>query len=224
MSRSITYTFSANNPTDVCKSQTLAGAGNLVLNGNLANQANSAVNFTDYGYVRSVLVDADATVSFTINGTQNGVNVSDVVTIAVANTPVESNEVFDTVTSISIDGAATARVGSGYKGFFKIIAVNLERDVINYSLSTHRLTAVSINTVIYGTLSNIVNNGMKFSDIIANNQSLFEIKALSSDNQYIFPLQDTGISQQPLYKFILIRIGGAQATANNSIQLNFTQT
>ena len=228
MSRYLTYTWSASNPTDICKSQTLAAAGNLVLNGNLADSTNSAVNFEDYGYSRSITISSTSDLSgvtFTINGTQNGVNINTPVTGPTAGNTVESPDIFDNITSISADGiVADVTVGSGYKGFFKIIAINTERDVINYSFSLHRLTTNPKDTIIFGTLSNIVNNGISYLDITANDLSLFEIKADGPTNGYIFPAQNTGISQQPLYKFILVYVHGDATTAANSIQLNFIQT
>lgn len=38
MTRNLSYTFPAGNTSDVCAIQTSAGAGNLILNSNLANQ------------------------------------------------------------------------------------------------------------------------------------------------------------------------------------------
>jgi hypothetical protein len=225
MSRSITYTWPASNETDVCKQQLLAVAGNLVLNGNLANQTNSAVNFIGYGYARSITITSTVNLSgstFTIIGTQNGENIREERAGPTANNTVESANVFDIITSISVNSAAAnVKVGSGYRGYFKLIGINLERDIINYSLSIHKLTNISKATEISGILSDIVNNGVQFDNL--NTSSLFPIKALSVADQYIFPLQNNGILN-PLFKFILIDITGDSTTAANSIQLNFIQT
>lgn len=228
MSRSLTYTWPVSNTTDVCNQQSTAGAANLVLNGNLANQTNTAVPFINYGYARTVVISYTAPVgalTFTINGTQNGVNISEQLPVAAVNTPTESINSFDIITSISAPSLVTnVTVGSGYNGFFNLLNINLERDVINYSVSFNKLTATSLNTFIYGGLSNIGNNGKTFLNIVANDKSLFSIKGTGIVDQYIFPAQNSGILAQPLYKFILIKISGDNTTGINSIQLNFIQT
>lgn len=224
MSRSLTYIFPASNTTDICNTQSLAAAGNLILNGNLANQINSAVSFIDHGYIRSIVISSATTANFTIKGTQNGVDISENLAV-IANTPNQSNNCFDTITSISVDRAVNnVTIGSGYFGFFKLIGINLERDVINYSLSIYKLSAISISIAISGILSNIVNSGKTFLDIGANDNNSFIIKTDGAVDQYIFPNQNTGIADQPLYRYLLIVINGDQTTAANSLQLDFIQT
>jgi len=221
MSRSLTYIWPASNTTDVCKSQSLAAAGNLVLNGNLANQTNSAVTFTDYGYIRSVVIRSDTNGAFTINGTQNGFNIREVMNV-VANTPLQSTNVFDTISSISVNGAiANVSVGSGYKGFFKLIGVNLERDVINYSLSVAKLTEDSIGITLHQAFSDIEGNGHLFSDIILNNFNVLNIETVTEAS---YVLEIPTALKSPLCKSFLVQIIGTVATAANSLQLNFIQT
>ncbi len=230
MSRYLTYTFPAGNTSDVCLAQNTAGAANLILNGNLANSTASAVNFLSQGYSRSISLSSGGNLSaarFTVNGTQNGVLLSiSNITGPNANT-VYITDIFDVVTSVSVNGAVNdIRIGTGHSGYFPLLNINLERDVINYSLNTAKLTATSISTIVFGALANIYQNGHTFTDIIANDFNIFSIKAAATDNGYIFPVAGAGLglASQPLYKFILISINGSAGTIANSIQMNFIQT
>lgn len=54
MTRNLSYTFPAGNTSDVCAIQTSAGAGNLILNSNLANQ---------YAYILIQLGAAEGTIA-----------------------------------------------------------------------------------------------------------------------------------------------------------------
>lgn len=230
MSRYLTYTFPAGNTSDVCQAQNTAAAANLILNGNLVNSTGSEVNFLSQGYSRSISLSSAGNLSaarFTVNGIQNGVALSiSNITGPNANT-VYITDIFDVVTSISVNGAVNdIRIGTGYSGYFPLLNINLERDVINYSFNTAKLTASSISTVVFGTLKNVYQNGHTFADIIANDFNIFSIKAAAADIQYIFPVPGAGLGlvSQPLYKFILISINGSSGTISNSIQMNFIQT
>ncbi len=226
MARSLTYIFPASNAIDVCKLQSLTGAGNLTLNGNLANPTKTSVSFNDNGYVRSVIITSNSVANriFTIKGSQNGANISEDVAVALGANTEESTNAFDIIYSISVNGAATnVTVGSGYFGFMKLIGLNLERDVINYALSTAKLTATSIPTGLYQVFSDIANNAHTYADIVANNYNIVPIDT-GTHNQYILPLTDPTIVESVLCKGWLLAIDGTVATAANSIQLNFIQT
>lgn len=225
MSRSLTYTFPASNITDVCNLQNDIG-GKFVLNGNLANQTNSAVPFIDRGYSRSVNITSSDDLSlnsFFIEGYQNGVFIRDatIVTGPTAGQIVSSAQCFDTITAITTDRvipATNVRIGSGYFGFIHLIGVNIERDVINYSLSTAKLTAATIPTTLYQVFTDITNNGHTFLDIAANDFNLTQINSATND-RYVLP-----VANATLCKSWLLQINGTTPTATNSIQLNFIQT
>lgn len=222
MSRSLTYIFPASNITDVCKLQNSV-VNNLVLNGNLANSTGSAVPFADRGYSRSVNITSSddlTTRSFFIEGYQNGVFIREEITIGpAAGQIVSSVQCYDTITAITTDGTATnVRIGSGYFGFMKLIGLNIERDVINYSLSTAKLTASSIPTILYQVFTDITNNGHTFLDIVANDFNVTQINAATND-RYVLP-----VANATLCKSWLLKINGTTSTATNSIQLNFIQT
>lgn len=219
MSRSLSYIFPAGNTTDVCLLQTLAGAGNLTINGNLANLVNGQVSFIQKGYSRQISLTSANDLSarqFTITGMQNGITITETITGPNNNT-VYSVQVYDVISSISVNGAVNAvSVGTGWQGFFPLIAINLERDVINYTLTLARLTPASVSFSVYGTLDNIVNN-RTYLDHITNNSNLFQIQAPSTTANYVY----SGLTGT--YTYILVQLGAAVGTIANSMKLNFIQ-
>jgi hypothetical protein len=229
MSRHLNYIFPVANNLDVCALQNTAGAANLVLNGNLANQVTNQVSFIDRGYSRSISltsVNNLAAVNFTISGIQNGVLITEVLVGPNANT-VYSVEIYDVIFSIATSGAVNqVRAGTGFLGFFPLININLERDNINYILTTSRLTAASIHTTIFAVISDISHNGTTFLEAVNDDFHIFTIKADTADNQYKFPIPPAaGISFQPSLPFasLLIYISGQVGEIANSIDMNFRQ-
>lgn len=219
MSRSLSYIFPAGNTTDVCLLQTLGTAGNLTINGNLANLVNGQISFIQKGYRRQISFTSLNNLSarqFTITGMQNGVTITENITGPNNNT-VYSVQVYDVVSFISVDGAVNGvSVGTGWQGFFPLIAINLERDVINYTLTLAKLTATSISFSVYGTLDNIVNN-RTYLDHITNNANLFQIQAPSTTANYVY----SGLTGT--YTYILVQLGAGVGTIANSMKLNFIQ-
>lgn len=221
MSRFLTYTFPAGNTQDVCLSQTLAGGGNLNLNGNLVNPLNKQVSFIQKGYSRQISLTSGGNLSgatFTINGIQNGVAISENITGPNNNT-VYSIQIYDVINSISVDQAVNAiSVGTGFSGFFPLIGINLEKDVINYTLTIARLTDVSVSFSVYGTLDRIINNGQTYANNITNNQNLFQIQAPATTANFVY----SGLTG--IYAYILVQLGAAAGTIDKSMKLNFIQT
>src|ERR1700749_753534 len=173
--RFIKYVFPAATGTEVCQLQSTAGAGSLVLNGNLSNNINTEVSFIDNGYCRNLLLfsanDLSA-VNFTINGTQNGVGISETLQ-GPNNAKVATENVFDIITSITVDGAADAvTIGSGPVGFFLAINIDQFLSPIGYNLAVNFGSADPVSNspsyTVYGTLDNISLNGYIYSDLIAN--------------------------------------------------------
>lgn len=222
MSRFLQYTFPAGNTMAVCKLQTLAGAASLTFDGDLSNQAGNYVSFASKGYSRAIsLTSANdlSGVNFTISGVQNGVNVSEVLA-GPNNDTVYSTLIYDTVFSISSNGAAAAiSAGTGWEGAFLPISINLEREVINYSLSVAKTTAATVNFAVYATLDSLSNNKLTIPENIANNASLFAIEAMGDDANYIY--SNTG---NPIYAFLLVKLGADDTTIANGIKLTFRQT
>tara|TARA_R110000868_G_scaffold138873_1_gene353394 strand:+ start:895 stop:1590 length:696 start_codon:yes stop_codon:yes gene_type:complete len=230
MARYLRYVFPVANNLNVCALQNTVGAAALVLNGNLANQVTKQVSFIDRGYSRSISltsVNNLAGVNFTISGIQNGVLLTEVLAGPNANT-VYSVQIYDKIYSIATNGGVNqVSVGTGYTGFFPLININLERDNINYILTTSKLTAGSIHTTIFSTVLNISNNGATFLDAIANSFDLFPIKAYAADDQYIFPASPSvaapSFRPSPPYNSILIYVSGEVGEIANSIGMNFIQ-
>ncbi len=223
MAIKLKYVFPIANTSDVCAAQTTAGAANLNLNGNLAYKTNNRVSFITKGYSRQLSLTSAgnlAGVVFTITGTQNGVVITENINGPNGNT-VYSVLIYDVITSISCNGAVgtAVSVGTGYQGFFPLININLERDVINYTLSTAKLTAVSIHTTIFNTVDNIQNNGHTFLDAVNNNYNVVEIFASSLDDQFLLPAANVIPCRS-----ILIYINGLVGEVGNSIQMNFIQS
>lgn len=222
MRRYLTYTFPPGNTSDVCKAQNTLGAVNLILNGNLVNSTGSEVNFLSQGYSRSISLSSGQDLSgarFTITGTQNGV------TLAISNitgpnvNTVYINNIFDVVTSVSVNGAVNdISIGTGFLGYFPLQYINLQRAIINYSLSLYKLTGATIPTRIVNTLDNIAQNGILFSTTLAGS-SVFPVKVLGADDQYLLPVANV----IPCHSF-LISIEGDVGTIGNSIRMNFIQT
>ncbi len=223
MSRFLSYTFPAGNATDVCAPQTIVAAGNLVLNGNLVNKVTGVMSFVNQGYSRQVSITSTNNLTgrtFTVNGTQNGVPITENITGG-NTTTVYGTLIYDVITSITVDGAVASNVsvGSGWQGFFPLIGINLERDVINYTLTLGKLTAANVNTAVFGTLSNLVNNGHTYLDSITNNYNVFDIKVMGSSDNYVY----TNAGNIPTYSSLIIQLGASNASIDKSMQMNFIQ-
>jgi hypothetical protein len=223
MSIKLKYVFPIANISDVCAAQTTAGAANLNLNGNLSDVTHNRISFITKGYSRQISLRSTgnlAGVVFTITGTQNGLVITENINGPNNNT-VYSVLIYDVITSISSNAAVGTAItaGTGYQGFFPLIGINLEKDVINYTLSTAKLTAVSLHTTIFNTVDNIYNNGHTFLDGVNNNFNIFDIKASSLDDQFILP-----IANVIPCRFILVYINGLVGELGNSIQMNFIQS
>jgi hypothetical protein len=223
MSRYLNYTFPAANEDDVCLLQTTTGAGNLILNGLLANPINSQVSYLERGYSRQLsLTSANnlAGRTFTITGIQNGVSITEDIAGPNNNT-ILSTLIYDVVTSVSVDGAAAdISIGSGSDGFF-LIAINKERDVINYALTIAN-PDTTIETTLYNTLDNIAGNNVTFLQLVAQDpgqSNLFEIKAAGAEDLYPLPSLDA-----VLCSYLLLYVNGAAATLGHTLNIIFLQT
>lgn len=219
MSRSLSYIFPAGNTTDVCQEQSVGGAAPLVLNGNLVDSITNQVSFISKGYVRSISITSGnnlSGVNFTISGLQNGIAVSEVVAGPNATT-VYGAEAYDVITSVTTSAAAAdVSIGSGWKGFFPLIAINLERDVINYTLTIARLSNASVSFSVYGTLINLTEQGTYLSKLTSSN--LFQIAPPGTNPNFSY----TGLTGT--WAYMLVQLGASAATIANSMQLNFIQT
>lgn len=215
------YIFPDANTQDICLIQDTTGMVNLVINGNLAT--GGYVSFINNGYSRQVSFTSTNNLSaatFTIYGTQNGVDINEVVT-GPNNDSVYSTNVYDTVNAITASTAvAGLMVGSGYNGFFQLlnpVYTNIGNLNYNFTLGSTFGSNI-ISTTVYGTLATIANNGSTFTNIIANNVgTLYTIKASSAVDFYMYPNNTT------LLNSILIQLTGSTSTLGNTITLTFLQ-
>ena len=131
MSRILGYNFpSVNNSLSaICALQNTIGADDLILNGGFVDHVTGLMSFKNKGYSRNVSFSSVADnsgVNFSIVGTENGVVVTETGANAIVgpnnspvNGPVYSAKTYDTITSISTDGAVNGiEVGGGGLGYF----------------------------------------------------------------------------------------------------------
>lgn len=219
MSRYIKHVFPAADTEAVSLTQTLGAAGALTLDGNLSNTINSEVSFIKDGYSRNVSItsvnDINAA-TFTINGTIDGFFATEDIDGVNANT-VDGISSFDTITSVTVDGAVAAvSVGSGPLGYFTPIKIDQNMDGVHYSLT---LMAELGQNIIPTSISGTNDKG----NITDNNY--IELKAESAEANYTFPepVEATLSTYMPLFYSLFINIAGVNATRANGVELEFIQ-
>jgi hypothetical protein len=118
MSKTVTFNWTAQDPTAVCAAQTIAGPGPLIINGTLASKNDGQFRTATFaGLERTVSVTSAADLSailFVITGTLRGQVVSE--TIAgpdTTPTTAYTTQEFTTVTSVYVSGAIGVNVGIG---------------------------------------------------------------------------------------------------------------
>lgn len=136
MSVPAVFVWPAADTEAVALTQTLAGAGNLTLNGNLALASSAPPSITFNGISRIVTLTSLnnlGAVNFTITGYYHGSLISETIAGPVANTVV-TTALFDSVTSISTDAAAAAvSAGSGATGRTHWYNFNYHATVLGFS-------------------------------------------------------------------------------------------
>lgn len=240
MLRYLKYIFPACVFDSLAEAQTLIAGQSYSLDGLLA-QGNK-VSFITKGYARNIALSSGGPdysgVTFTIIGTQNGVHITEALVGPGAGTKVFSTNVFDTVESVSVNGnVANCTIGTGPKGYFKLIQINRLGGLVQYSLSLESsVTPGEIPTVVYTTVENIENNGQTFQDIINSGipnsvEPLYTVKASSSLTQYSIQYPYTSSLSIPnvappiplLTNYYLIALNGDNTTLNSGMTLIFTQ-
>src|ERR1043165_1801753 len=223
MPKVITYIFPSGNANDVCALQNVAGAGRLVLNGNLADLITNQVSFISRGYNRQISITSTNNLSgrtFTVTGTSNGVVITEDIT-GPNNTTVYSVLPYDVITSISVNGAVNGvRVGTGWKGFFSLINVNLYAPYVQYNLCLSQLDQTgqdhSNDFEILRCALNIYNNGYSILDNYANNFNIFSLED-STD------VQQVNYKDSILWNQFLVSVGKDATTVGYGAILNFIQ-
>lgn len=219
MARVIEYTFPATNTQDVCLSQAPVNGG-YILNGNLSNTISSEVSFIDKGYSRNISISSvsDVTgVTYTVTGFQNGQKIIENLN-GPNNSTVYGNEIYDNIISVTSDdvGNHLVSIGTGSKGFFRIINIDLN----NYQVGSSAITLITVTnpafiTTVYGTTMNIVNNGTKYLTLLTTNY-FSDIKNSETVDNY-FAVIDLPFNS------VLIELNGDVTNLNSVTYMNFTQ-
>ena len=161
---------------------------------------------------------------------QNGVPITE---ITIANggptngNPSYSTQIYDSVTSIvpSVADANNVSIGTGWNGFFPLVGINLDRDVINYTLTVASLTGNNNTIALFGTLKNIVQNGSTYLNTITNDYNVFTIRSAAVD-QFVYSsaFAGAGITTiNPFYSSILVQVGTDGTTTGYNMQMILRQ-
>lgn len=137
--------------TAVCLAQTTAGAGNLLINGTLANlNRNNPINVVTFpSYARTVSLTvavADLSgVNITVTGTDIYGNAVTETRAGPNNNTVYTTALFHTVTSVSTDAAigTAMSVGSGTTGTSTWYKLNYNNNVFNTTIAGEATATIS---------------------------------------------------------------------------------
>jgi hypothetical protein len=161
MAQPATLAFPKAVTTAVCLGQTTAGAGNLLINGTLANQNPTTplgvVTFPDYARTVSLTVAVTdlSGANITITGTDiYGAAVTET-RAGPNNNTVFTTAIFHTVSSVSTNAAlgTAMSVGSGTTGTSRWYKVNYNNNVYNTSIAGE--ATATINYTVNQTLDNV---------------------------------------------------------------------
>lgn len=165
----------------VCKPQLTARPANVpfVLDGTLADLSiPNQVSFIKAKMIRTVSIssstfDYSSSVTFVIQGLQNGAYVLDTITTGpVIGGTVYGTQYYDIITSVTATISVTGvTVGTGDAGFLPLITVNTTATIINYSgtVLVPVTTPVSgMNYSLFQTLDEVNNNFISFQKQIEN--------------------------------------------------------
>lgn len=174
---------------DVAQAQTITANSNIILNGSLYDYDTKEINIIKSGSSRNLaFVKNTQTIAgkFTIYGTQNGVEINEILSITAGADIAYSIKIYDTISKIvcNLDNNITA-IGLGQIGFFPLIKLNPDISP-SFGGPFWALQVVSDNVTttftckIYQSVDEIYQNNQTFKDQIDNNQ-LFEIPILRND-------------------------------------------
>jgi hypothetical protein len=135
MAHPITLVWTAADAQYICATQNTAGAGNLLLNGTVyQNAQKQALNITSVPFqdvARNVSITSDedlSAINFTVSGVLNGVPISET-RAGPSATTVYTTQIFDSITSVSVNGAVGGNgvnIGSGLLGRTKYFTYNYQ--------------------------------------------------------------------------------------------------
>lgn len=156
--------------TALAKTQSLANAGNLILNGVNTNSVTGTANLLDQGISPTVtLTSANdlSAVVFTISGTQNGVIINETKNGPPTNT-IQTANTFDVVNSITASNACNGiSVGIGSPFYFPIISINTEQNKANLNYALQFSNQDGTTCIVYISLNQIAGNKITYNEMIA---------------------------------------------------------
>jgi hypothetical protein len=202
-------------PEAICLEQTNAGAGALIINGNLSqgNPPNTYAPFPKF--YRTVLLTSNATdnsgVNITINGTLLGQMVSDTIVGPGIGSTVESKQIYDSVTSITTDDQVTdLKAGTGTTGNTGWFSFDYNRSLsaslfqitvtgtIDYSvletLDNPNLTQTPYLYDLTGSLTGLAINAAASVNMIPYNYATCVINSSDATGSLVFTVIQSGSS------------------------------
>lgn len=159
----------------------------------------NAVNLLSQGYTRTIAIastDNNSAATFTVNGIQNGLSVSENIAGPNNNT-VETTASFDSIISITVNANVTnVTVGTGSTGFLKIIPVNtsIRTSVLNYSVQGMFSVGSNVHYNLLATLGKISVTGKTYDNLVAdgnffkvvlNNVTVSDITSYTAPYSYL---------------------------------------
>lgn len=231
MAQNTVYKWPVVNLQAVCKTQDANAGDDLILDGTMTEIGSAEISFLRTGVSRSVSISSVndlSGVTFTVTGMQNGGRVTEDITGPNTNT-VWSNQVFDTITSVSVNNNVTnVQVGTGTQGFLPIISASPNFSVLNIR-NTNGLYALSvipfknaaiangngITYTIWNTLEDIKNNG---KSLVSQIPRLFEFQGMKDkgDKQLI---QDINLTN-----YILVQITATATPDEDTLEAIYMQS
>lgn len=202
----VIYNWTVPSTTAVAALQNLGAAGSLVLNGSLSTGSG---NIYIPNMVRAISLTSTnnlSGVNFTINGSSYGTAISETIAGPNNNT-VQTTEIFDTVTSITTNGAVNAvSAGIGSIGSTPWMWVDCNKMVLNVAVNVY-----AVGTINYTLQTTIVQEG----DVLSGVGTLSPVTALTNATAS----QGSSFSIPCTHARIYINSSGA----NGVIQAQFLQ-
>jgi hypothetical protein len=149
MAQNTVYSWPGEDRHAVCKNQHANAGDNLILNGTMSVGGGAEISFIRTGVSRSVSITSTHDLSeatFTVTGLQNGALLTSPISGPTANGTVYTDEIFDVITSVTVDSDVThVRVGTGDTGFLPLISVDPNSSHVNIR-NTNGLLSFSVRT------------------------------------------------------------------------------
>ena len=191
MPRPIRYSFIASSTTYTALAQTLAGAGNMILNGTGSDESPTRrMRLTGSGFARPVTLTSTGNISavnFTITGTDiRGAALVEVLAGPNNNT-VSTTANFYSVTSIAASGAVgtATSAGIGTTGVSQWTKVDYLKNPVNIGLGVNIIG--TINWTIRQTTNNVDTAEPASTDILDHDDTNLVAQTVKRQGNYAFP-------------------------------------